>query len=76
MSKAEQLKEYIGALKTYLAIFGAMLLGLGAGLSKLLLDGQIGILFWVGCFLSVVFIFLFIIVAKAMHRDIKKLEDL
>lgn len=76
MSKLDQMKEYINALRTYLAILGAMLLGLGAGLSKLLLDEQIGILFWVGCALGVVFIFLFFIVAKAMHRDIQKLEDL
>ncbi len=76
MSKLEVMKEYIGALRTYLGILGAMLLGLGAGLSKLVLDNEIGVLFWIGCFLSIVFMFLFYLVAKAMHRDIEKLEDL
>ncbi len=76
MSKIDRLKEYIGALKTYLAILGAMIFGLGAGLSKLLLDGEVGALFWIGCMLTLVFIFLFFIVAKAMHRDIDKLEEL
>jgi hypothetical protein len=76
MSKAEQLKEYISALRTYLAILGAMLLGLGAGLSKLVLDNEMGFLFWIGAILGVVFMFLFYLVANAMHRDIKKLEDL
>lgn len=76
MSKAEKLKEYISALRTYLAILGAMLLGLGAGLSKLVIDNQMDFLFWFGAILGVVFMFLFYLVAKAMHRDIEKLEDL
>jgi hypothetical protein len=76
MSKIEKLKEYISALRTYLAILGAMLLGLGAGLSKLVIDNQMGFLFWIGCILAIVFLFLFYLVAKAMHRDIEKLEDL
>jgi hypothetical protein len=76
MSKAEKLKEYISALRTYLAILGAMLLGLGAGLSKLVLENQISFLFWFGAILCVIFMFLFYLVARAMHRDIEKLEDL
>jgi Na+/melibiose symporter-like transporter len=76
MGKIDETKEYISTLRTYMAIIGAMLLALGAGLSKLLDEEKIGALFWFGLILGVVFLFLFFLLARATHRDIKKLKDL
>lgn len=38
MGKMDEVKEHIGALKTYLSIVVAMMLAIGAGVAKLYLD--------------------------------------
>lgn len=45
MGKLDRAKEYIGALKVYLGFTIAMILSIGAGISKLYLDNETGILF-------------------------------
>ena len=76
MAKLDEIKEHIGALKSYLALLVAMLLGIGAGVSKLYLDSNFNTLFWIGGLIVFVCIILFVIIARAMHKNIKKLEVL
>jgi membrane protein YdbS with pleckstrin-like domain len=76
MSKIDEAKEHIGALKTYLSIIVAVLLAIGAGVSKLYLDNNINPIFWVGIVILFVLILSFMLVARSMHNNIKKLRNL
>jgi len=76
MGKIDEQKEYIGALKVYLGFILAIILSVGTGISKLYLAKYTGILFLVGSIILVVAILIFILIAKLMHRHIKRLKDL
>ena len=76
MAKIDEIKEHIAALRGYLNLIVAIILALGAGVSKLYLSHNTGILFWLGIALIILLIVTFITIAKAMHKNIKKLKDL
>ena len=76
MSKMDEKKEYIGLLKSYINVIVAFILAIGAGVSKIYVSNDINILFWVGIVFILFFVFLFVIVAKKAHREIKLLRNL
>lgn len=76
MSKLDEVKEHIGALKTYLSIIVAIVLASGAGVAKLYDANNIGLLFWLGIAVILIAIAVFILISKSMHTNIKKLKDL
>ena len=76
MAKIDEVKEHIGALKSYMNIIVAIILTIGAGISKLYLAKNINILFWIGVGLILLLLGIFVIIAKALHKNIKKLEEL
>jgi len=76
MAKIDEIKEHIGALKSYLNIVIALILAIGAGVSKLYLAEISNVLFWSGIGLIAILLVVFVIIAKAMHNNIEKLKDL
>ena len=76
MAKIDEVKEHIAALKSYLNIIIAIILATSAGVSKLYLSAQINMLFWIGICLIFILIIVFVIIARTMHNNIKKLKDL
>lgn len=76
MAKIDEIKEHIGALKSYLNIVVAIMLALGAGISKLYLSMNEGVLFWAAIGLILLLFVLFIVISKSIHNNIKKLKDL
>ena len=76
MTKIDEKKEFIGLLKTYLSLLLAIILAVGAGISKLYIANHINILFWIGVSLVFICALLFILIAKKTHNEIKLLKDL
>ena len=76
MGKIDEKKEFIGALKFYLSVIVAVILAVGAGISKLYITQNIGILFWSGFFIVFIMLILFMFFSKKMHKEIKELKDL
>jgi len=76
MAKIDETKEFINTLRTYLSIIVAIILAVGAGVSKLYLANTIGLLFWIGIVFIIFFIIVFALVSKSIHENIKKLKDL
>jgi hypothetical protein len=76
MGKLDEVKEHIGALKTYLSLIVAVVLASGAGVAKLYDDNNVGLLFWLGIAVIVIAIIVFMLISKSMHNNIKKLKDL
>ena len=76
MGKIDEKKEFIGLLKTYLGVLVAMILAVGAGVSKLYVAEHINILFWLGLCLIFLSATLFLFIAKKAHNEIEKLRDL
>jgi len=76
MAKIDEIKEHIGALKSYLNILVAIVLTLGAGVSRLFIANNITVLFWIGIILIMVFLVLFILISRSIHLNIKRLKDL
>ena len=76
MAKIDEVKEHIGVLKSYLNIVIALILAIGAGISKLYTSDDINSLFWIGIIFIVLLIVIFLVIAKNIHLNIKKLKDL
>ncbi len=76
MGKIDEVKEEIGAIKTYLGFVIAFIITVGAGVSKLYMDFQYGILFYVGVVALIFLALIFAFLAKSMHLKIKSLKDM
>jgi len=76
MSKVDEKKEFIGLLKNYMSITVAFILAIGAGISKLYLNGDINLLFWIGVLFIVGFVSIFALIARKTHKEVEKLRDL
>ena len=76
MAIIDEIKEEIGAIKTYLGFIVAFMITIGAGIAKLYLENSSELLISLGLlalfFLSVLFAFL----AKTMHKKIESLKDI
>ena len=76
MAKIDEIKEHIGALKNYMNIIIAIILAIGAGISRLYIADHINILFWVGSILIIFLLIIFAIIARELHKNITKLKEL
>jgi len=76
MSKIDEKKEYIGLLKSYINVIVAFILAIGAGVSKMYINNDISMLFWIGIGFIFFFLILFVFVARKAHHEIKKLRNL
>jgi len=74
--KPDEVKEYIGILKAYLNILVAIILTVGAGISKLYLSSNTDLLFWIGLILIIMLFGMFITIARKIHINIKKIGGL
>ena len=76
MAKIDEIKEEIGAIKTYLGFIIAFIITIGAGTSKVYLDGSSDLLLALGIIGLVFLAFVFSMLAKVMHKKIKSLKDI
>jgi len=76
MANIDKAKEYIGALKVYLALITALLMGDISGTVRLFQNNILDFTFWLGVVTIVVLAVIFMALAKQMHRKINELEDL
>jgi len=76
MGKIDKEKEYIGALKVYLALITALLMGDINGTIKLYQNGLFDFTFWIGVITIIVLAIIFMLLAKLMHQKINNLEDI
>jgi len=76
MGKIERAKEYINMLKVYMGIVIALLISDISGTVKLFNAEKVGILFWLGVASIIVLSYIFIHLAKYVHRKIDELEDM
>ena len=76
MAKIDEIKEEIGAIKTYLGFIIAFIITIGAGSMKVYIDASSDLLVILGIigilFLALIFSFL----ANVMHKKIKSLKDI
>ncbi len=76
MGKIDKIKEDVGAIKSYLGFIVALIISVGAGISKLYIDGTINVLFYLGSFVMILLVLVFAIMSKKMHKKISELEEL
>ncbi len=62
MAKIDEIKEHINTLRNYLNILTAIILAVGAGVAKLYINDEIGLLFWIGIIFSFIFILIFALI--------------
>ena len=62
--------------KPIISVITAIILAIGAGVSKLYLSMEINLLFWIGIVFIVLLIVIFSIISRAIHINVKKLRDL
>ncbi len=76
MGKIDKIKEDVGAIKSYLGFIVALIISVGAGISKLYIDGTINVLFYLGSFVMILLVLVFAIMSKKMHKKISELEEI
>ena len=76
MAELDRAKEYIGALKVYLALVTALLIGDISGTVKLFQSNIKDFTFWIGTASIFVLAIIFALLAKHMHKKIEELKDL
>lgn len=76
MAKIDEIKSHIEWLKELFKILVAILVADIAGISKLYLDKEIGILFYAGIILIIVLSIWTAILSKKIEKHIKELGDL
>jgi membrane protein YdbS with pleckstrin-like domain len=76
MSKIDEKKEYITTLRVYLGFILAIVLSIGTGLTKVYLSNSIGLIFYLGVFLILISILVFVKINKKLHTEIKGLRNL
>ena len=76
MGKIDKEKEFIGALKVYIALITALLMGDVSGTVKLYQSGVLDFTFWLGIITIVILAIIFMLLAKFMHKKINDLEEL
>jgi len=76
MADLDKQKEYIGALKVYLALITALLMGDISGTIKLFQNNIIDFTFWIGIATMFILAIIFLVIARVMHKKINSLKDL
>ncbi|MDF1876736.1 hypothetical protein JHD47_02775 [Sulfurimonas sp. SAG-AH-194-L11] len=76
MGKIDKEKEFIGALKVYLALITALLMGDVSGTVKLYQSNILDFTFWMGIITIIILAIIFMLLAKFMHKKINNLEEL
>lgn len=76
MAEIDRAKEYIGALKVYMALITALLMGDISGTVKLYQSGTVNFTFWIGAITIFMLAIVFAILARHMHKKINDLKDL
>jgi len=76
MAKIDEIKEEIGAIKTYLGFIVAFIITIGAGTAKVFLDNSSELLLVLGVISILVFAAIFAFLARVMHNKIKSLKEL
>ncbi|NOQ32305.1 MAG: hypothetical protein GQ570_14440 [Helicobacteraceae bacterium] len=76
MAKLDEIKEEIGAIKTYLGFIVAFIITIGAGSAKLYLDNDSNLLLFLGISGIIILSIIFALLAKVMHKKIKSLKDI
>jgi len=76
MAKIDEIREFIVTLRTYLTIITAIILAVGAGVSKLYLSENTTLLFWIGIIFILFFVIVFAMISRAIHKETRKLKDL
>ncbi|MDF1874787.1 hypothetical protein JHD48_03435 [Sulfurimonas sp. SAG-AH-194-I05] len=75
MAKIDEIKEEIGAIKTYLGFIIAFIITIGAGSAKIYLDNSSDLLLSLGIIGILFLALVFSLLAKVMHKKIKSLKD-
>ena len=76
MAKIDEIKERINWLKELFKLLVMVLIAVIAGLSKLFLDGNINVLFYLGIILSLSILIWLIILSIKINKNIQKLKDI
>ena len=76
MAKIDEIKEEIGAIKTYLGFIVAFIITIGAGTAKVFLDNSSELLLVLGVISILVFSIIFAFLARVMHNKIKSLKEI
>ena len=76
MAEIDEIKEEIGAIKTYLGFIVAFIITIGAGTAKVFLDNSSELLLVLGVISILVFAIIFSFLAKVMHNKIKSLKEI
>ena len=69
-------KKFITTLRVYLGFILAIILSFGAGLTKLYISENTGLLFYLGLFVIFLSLLGFLKINKTLHKEIKSLKDL
>ena len=76
MAKIDKQKDFLTNLRLYMTLIIVITVSIGNGIAKLYNAHEITYLFYVGSALVLIFLFIFVLLAKKLHIETNKLEEI
>jgi len=76
MANIDRAKDFINNIRLYMSMILAMILAIGSGITKMYNANNYDYLFYAGNIIVLVLIFLFMYLAKLLHKKTDELKDI
>jgi len=76
MADLDRAKDYINNIRLYMTMCLALIIAVGSGISKLYVSNNFSYIFFVGNFIVVFLLLIFIFLAKKLHKKTDELKDI
>ena len=76
MAKIDKQKDFLTNLRLYMSLIIVITISIGNGIAKLYNADEITYLFYVGSALIPIFLLIFVLLAKKLHVETNKLEEM
>ena len=76
MPDLDRAKDYINNIRLYMTMCLALIISVGSGISKLYVSNNFSYIFFVGNFIVVFLLLIFIFLAKKLHKKTDELKDI
>jgi len=76
MADLDRAKDFINNIRLYMTMCLALIISIGSGISKMYVAENFSYVFFIGNILLILLLFIFIFLAKKLHKKTDELKDI
>jgi TM2 domain-containing membrane protein YozV len=76
MADLDRAKDFINNIRLYMTMCLALIISIGSGIVKLYTNENLDYIFYLGNFLLIILLLIFIFLAKKLHQKTDELKDI